>query len=530
MTTDSAMSTDLAAAPAAGRGRGLIPLFIGLMLAMLLASLNQTVLATALPTMVGELHGVDQLAWVITAYLLASTVALPFYGKFGDLIGRKSLLLAAIALFMAGSLVGALAVDMTWLIVGRAVQGLGGGGLIILTQAIVADVVPARDRGKYMGPMGGVFAFASVAGPLLGGWFTQGPGWRWAFWINLPLGALALAVAAVFLRLPKGRQRRPKLDYLGMALLVVGTTLMVLIGTWGGLRYAWTSPPILGMAAGTLVTAALFVLVERRAAEPIVPLHMFGSRDFNLTTVGGLLMGVAMFGTIAYMPTYFQMANGIDATEAGLLMIPMMAALLLTSVLVGAYVSRTGHYKSIPIAGSVVMSVALVLMSTVHTTTPVWLVCLHLALLGVGVGACMQLLVLIVQNSFPLREVGTATAANNYFRQVGASLGSAVVGSVFTNRLLDMLRERLPAAATIPEGTGSLTPDLLDSLPAPVRDLIVASYNEALMPIFLVMAPLGLAAAVMLAFLSAKPLATRLDPEQERTGAAEDASAVAPPR
>lgn len=526
MTTDSAVSPDRAAA-VAGRGRGLIPLFIGLMLAMLLASLNQTVLATALPTMVGELHGVDQLPWVITAYLLASTVALPFYGKIGDLVGRKYLLLAAIVLFMVGSLFGALAVDMTWLIVGRAVQGLGGGGLIILTQAIVADVVPARDRGKYMGPIGGVFAFASVAGPLLGGWFTEGPGWRWAFWINLPLGALALAVAAVFLHLPKGQQRRPKLDYLGMALLVVGTTLVVLIGTWGGLRYEWTSPPILGLAAGTLLAAVLFVLVERRAAEPVVPLHLFRNRDFNLTTVAGLLTGVAMFGAVAYMPTYFQMAAGVDATQAGLLMIPMMAALLVTSVLVGVYVSRTGHYKSIPIAGSVVIGVALVLMSTVSVTTPVWLICLHLGLMGMGLGASMQLLVLIVQNSFPLREVGTATAANNYFRQVGASLGSAVVGSLFTGRLLGLLRERLPEAAAIPEGTGSLTPELLDSLPAPVRELIVTAYNEALMPIFLVMAPLGVAAAVMLGFLSAKPLATRLDPDQDRTSAAEEASAVA---
>jgi len=524
MTSDTAVSTDRAAAPDEPRGRNLIPVFVGLMLAMLLASLNQTVLATALPTMVGELNGVDQLPWVITAYLLASTVALPFYGKIGDLVGRKHLLLAAIGLFMLGSLFGALAGDMTWLIVGRAVQGLGGGGLIILTQAIVADVVPARDRGKYMGPIGGVFAFASVAGPLLGGWFTEGPGWRWAFWINLPLGALALTVAASFLRLPKGRQRRPRLDYPGMALLVVGTTFLVLIGTWGGLRYAWTSPTILGLAGGTLAVTALFVLVERRAVEPIVPLHLFRNRDFNLTTIAGLLTGVAMFGAIAYMPTYFQMAARVDATEAGLLMVPMMAALLITSVLVGVYVSRTGRYKSIPIVGSVVMSLALVLMSTVDVATPVWVICLYLALMGVGLGASMQLLVLVVQNSFPLREVGTATAANNYFRQVGASLGSAVVGSLFTSRLLNLLSERLPMEATPSRGTGSLTPELLDALPAPVRELIVTAYNEALMPIFLYMVPLGIAAAVMLCFLSAKPLATRLDRDGGSTAPAKESA------
>lgn len=513
MTADTAVDAAKTATPAAGHRRGLIPLFCGLMLSMLVAALNQTVLATALPTMVGELDGVDQLPWVITAYLLAATVVLPVYGKIGDLIGRKRLLLAAIVLFMAGSLLGALAGGMTVLIAARAVQGLGGGGLILLTQAIVADVVPARERGKYMGPITGVFAFASVAGPLLGGWFTEGPGWRWAFWINLPLGALALAVVLVFLHLPKGQQTRPRLDYLGMALLIVVTTCLVLIGTWGGLQYAWASPPILGLAAGALIGGLLLVLVERRAAEPIMPLHLFHNRDFNLTTLAGLLTGVAMFGAIGYMPTYFQMAARVDATQAGLLMLPMMASLLITSVLGGFYVSRTGHYRALPVAGSVVLAGALALLGTVTATSPVWLICLYLSILGAGLGTTMQLLVLVVQNSFPLREVGTATAANNYFRQVGASLGSAVVGSLFTSRLLGQLAERLPGADAIPEGAASLTPEVLRSLPASVQNLIVTAYNAALMPIFLVMAPLGIAAAIMLCFLSGKPLATNLDPE-----------------
>lgn len=491
-------------------------------MSMLLAALNQTVLATALPTMVGELNGVDQLPWVITAYLLTATVVLPLYGKVGDLIGRKRLLVAAIILFMAGSLLGALAQGMTLLIAGRAVQGLGGGGLILLAQAIIADVVPARDRGKYMGTIGGVFALASVAGPLLGGWFTEGPGWRWAFWINLPLGVLTLAVVLLFLRLPKRHHTRPRLDYLGMALLIMITTCVVLIATWGGLRYAWLSPPIVGLGVAALVGGGLLVFTERRAAEPIMPLHLFRNRDFNLTTVAGLLTGVAMFGAIGYLPTYFQMAAKSNATEAGLLMLPMITSLLLTSVASGFYVSRTGRYKFLPIAGSVILAAGLVLLSSVRLSSPLWLTCLYLAVLGAGLGTTMQLLVLVVQNSFPLREVGTATAANNYFRQVGASLGSAVVGSLFTGRLLTQLADRLPGDNVIPEGAASLTPEVLRSLPAPVQDVVVTAYNAALMPIFLVMAPLGIAAAIMLCFLSGKPLATKLDPaEAPGTGRAD---------
>lgn len=513
MTTDTA--TEPYPVDAARPARGLIPLFLGLTLSMLLAALSQTVLATALPTMVGELDGVAQMPWVITAYFLAATVVLPIYGKVGDLIGRKRLLLAAILLFMAGSLIGALAGDMSWLIAGRAVQGLGGGGLIILSQAIIADVVPARERGRYMGVMGGVFAFASVAGPLLGGWFTEGPGWRWTFWINLPLGAVALLVAVVFLHLPNGsyhgRDRRPRLDYLGMGLLIVATTCLVLVGTWGGSTYSWGSVTVLSLIAATVVAGVLFVVVERRATEPIVPLRLFRNRDFNITTAAGLLTGVAMFGAIAYLPTYLQMTTGADATVAGLLMIPMMAALLLTSVVVGWYVSRTGRYRWPPIVGSVTIAGALLLMSTVAVSTPVWLTCLYISVFGAGLGSSLQLLVLVVQNSFPISAVGTATAANNFFRQVGGSLGTAVVGAVFASRLLRLLAERLPDRDALPDGADSLTPAVVRSLPVPVRQSVLDSYNEALTPVFLLMVPLGVVAAILLCFLTGKPLATRID-------------------
>ncbi|MFI7742082.1 MDR family MFS transporter [Kocuria rhizosphaericola] len=510
------------AAPATG-SRHLVLLFAGLMLSMLLAALNQTVLSTALPTIVGELNGVNEMLWVITAYILASTIMMPVYGKLGDLMGRKPLLLGAILVFMAGSVVGALAGTIEVLIAARAIQGLGGGGLIILSQAAIADVVPARERGKYMGVMGGVFAVASVAGPLLGGWFTEGPGWRWVFWINIPLGLLALAGAVLFLKLPRHRGR-PRLDVGGMVLLAAATTCLVLFATWGGGRYAWSDPVILGLIAGTLVTAAAFVAVERRTAEPIIPMHLFRERNFVLTTVAGLLTGVAMFGALGYLPTYLQMVFGVDATASGLLMVPMMGTLLVTSVLAGRAVSRTGHYKWLPVAGSVVVAVAMGLLSTLTPEQGVWHVCLYIALLGLGLGLSMQVLVLIVQNTFPLRQVGTATAANNFFRQIGATLGAGVVGSVFAGRLAGLLAERLPAAA-LEGGAGgadSLTPALVASLPESLRDPIVTSYNDALTPIYLWIVPLGLLAAALLCFVTEKPLATTIEEDVEPEAPAED--------
>lgn len=491
--------------------RRFVLLFIALMLSMLLFSLNQTVLGTALPTIVGELHGVNQMLWVITGFILASTIMMPIYGKLGDLMGRKGLLIMAIVLFMAGSVVGALAPDMGWLIFARVVQGLGGGGLMILSQAIIADVVPARERGKYMGAMGGVFALSSVAGPLLGGWFTEGPGWRWVFWINIPLGLLALAGAVFFLKIPR-RSTRLKLDLGGMALLAVATTCLVLVATWGGSTYAWTDPIILGLIAGTVVAAVGFVLVERRTAEPIIPMHLFRDRNFNLATIGGLFIGVAMFGVLSYLPTYLQMTFGANATESGLLMIPMMAALLLASIGSGQLVSKTGRYKWMPIAGALLVAGSLVLLSTLAPDTPLWLLCLYIAVMGLGLGLNMQILVLTVQNSFPLREVGTATASNNFFRQIGATLGSAVVGSLFAGRLSALLTERLPAAATdAAGGSESLTPAAVSGLPEGIKDLVVASYNDALTPIFLWIMPLVLVATILFLFIQEKPLATTIE-------------------
>ena len=500
-------------APPAQEKQHVMLLFVGLMLSMLLSALNQTVLSTALPTIVGELHGVDTMLWVITAFILASTITMPIYGKLGDLMGRKSLLIAAIVLFMIGSVIGALANDMGVLITARVIQGLGGGGLMILSQAVIADVVPPRERGKYMGMMGGIYAIASVAGPLLGGWFTEGPGWRWVFWINIPVGLLALAGAVFFLKLPK-HSGKPRLDLAGMLLVAIATTCLVLFTTWGGSKYEWNDPIILSLIAGTVLSSVAFILVESRTAEPIIPLHLFKDLNFNLSTIAGLLIGLAMFGAIGYLPTYLQMAFSVNATESGLLMIPMMGALLVASVVSGQLVSRTGRYKWMPIAGGMLVAIALFLLSTLRPGAPLWEICVYLGVMGLGLGLSMQTMVLIVQNSFPLRQVGTATASNNFFRQIGATLGSAVVGSLFASRLAELLVERLPAAASgggAPGGSNSLTPAAVSKLPTAIKESVISSYNDALTPIFIWMVPLALIAAALMCFIKEKPLATAVE-------------------
>lgn len=508
MTEDQTVSLEAEAE----KKRNILLVFAGLMVTMLLASLDQTIFSTALPTIVGELDGVDHMLWVTTAYILASTIMLPVYGKLGDLIGRKGLFIGAIALFIAGSVIGGLAQDMTWLIIGRSVQGLGGGGLMILSQAIIADVVPARERGRYMGIMGGVFALSSVAGPLLGGWFTEGIGWRYAFWMNIPLGILAIISAMFFLRLPETSQKKPRLDVAGMALLAIASTCLVLFTTWGGATYDWNSLIIISLIVGTVVAGVAFVLVEQKTAEPIMPLHLFKDRNFNLTTAAGLIIGISMFGALAYLPTYLQMVTGANATKAGFLMIPMMAALLVSSIVSGQLVSKYGRYKWLPIVGTLIVGVSLVLLSTMTPGLSLWLLCSYLAVMGIGLGMSMQILILIVQNSFPNSEVGTATASNNYFRQIGASLGSAVVGSLFVAKLTQLLSERMTAAEGATAGaSNAFTPAVVRDLPASARNVVVGAYNDSLTPVFLYMVPLILIAVVMLCFIKEEPLATTIE-------------------
>ena len=489
-------------------------MFVGLIIVMLMSSLNQTILAPSLPTIVGELHGVEHMSWVITIFILLSTITMPVYGKLSDQFGRKPFLIFAIVAFMAGSVVGALADSMGWLIVARALQGLGGGGLMILSQAVIADVIPPRDRGRYMGVIGGVFAFSSVAGPLIGGWITEGPGWRWAFWLNLPLSILAV----IFLlpHRPFRDREKHSVDYLGSLILMSGTSALVLATIWGGNQYEWTSPEISGLLVFSVVAALVFIPVENRAVEPIMPMYLFKNRNFVLTLGASLALGVAMFGAVEYIPTYLQMALGVSATAAGLLMIPMMGVLLVVSIITGRLVSKTGRYKAYVTVGTAIVALGLFLLSRVDLETPTWLFCVYLGVMGAGLGMSMQFLTLIVQNAFPVRLVGTATAANNFFRQVGSTVGASLVGGLFTSRLTSLISERMPKQALQSSGdhaSSSLTPQMVSALPEPVHGIIVNAYNDALIPLFLYLVPLCLVSTLLLLFIREDALATTLETE-----------------
>ncbi|MFJ2241232.1 MDR family MFS transporter [Streptomyces sp. NPDC087859] len=480
-----------------GRSRfGLI--YAGLMAVMLLASLDQTIVSTALPTIVGELHGVTHMAWVTTAYILAATVVMPVYGRLGDLLGRKRLYTGGIVIFLAGSAIAGSAQDMAMLIIGRAVQGLGGGGLMITSQAIVADLVPPRRRAKCMAPIGVIFALASVVGPLLGGWFTDSIGWRWCFWINLPVGLVALAVCAVALHLPR-KAAKATIDYIGIPLMTVAVACTVLVADWGGTDYAWSDPLILGLAGAGIGSWMLFVYSQSRVAEPIIPLRLFRSPIFVIATlVGMMVIGVGMFAVLSYMPTYVQMVYGATAAQSGWLLLPMVVGLMGASLPVGHRMSRTGRYKIYPIAGSLVIAITTLMLSTLDVDTPLALLCGYLFLMGVGIGLMSQTLVLAVQNAFPAADVGTATAANNFFREIGATVGTAAVGAVFTSRLTDQLSTRLSSSGLDTVGdTNSLTPALVHALPTQVRDAVVAAYQNALTPVFGYLVPLFLVGLVL---------------------------------
>ena len=479
-------------------------IYAALIVSMLLSALDQTIVSTALPTIVGELDGLSEMAWVTTAYILAVTIGMPVYGKLGDLIGRRPLFLWALGIFVAGSLLSGLSQDIGQLIGFRALQGLGGGGLMICTQAIIADLVPPRQRGKYMGAMGAVFGLASVAGPLLGGWITDHTSWRWAFWINVPLGIAAFVIAYLGIRLPKPK-RTVKLDYLGTILMAITVTSLVLVSDWGGNDYAWDSPLILTLIAVTLAGAIAFVLVERRAAEPLIPVRMLRQPVFSTATLIGMIaVGAGMFAVIAYMPTYLQMVYGYSATVSGLLLIPMIVGLVLTSTVSGQLVSRTGHYKGFIIAGAAIVPTGVWLFSTLTADSPVWLLCAYLGVTGAGVGLLMQNLLLAVQNALPQRDVGTATSSNNFFREIGATVATAAVGALFSDRLttaLSGLAGNLGGA-----GTESLTPALVKSLPEGVRDQIVNAYADSLLPIFAGVAGVALIALVLAIFLPNRKL------------------------
>ncbi|HZX39250.1 MAG TPA: MFS transporter [Streptomyces sp.] len=478
--------------------------FFGLMLALLLAALEQMIVATALPKIVGELQGLDRMPWAITAYLLTATIGLPIYGKLGDLFGRKGLFQFAIVVFVIGSALAGWSRSMDELIAFRAVQGIGAGGLLIGVQAIIADIVPARERGRFMGLIGAAFGLASVAGPLLGGFFTDHVSWRWCFYFNVPFGVVTLLVVTLVLKLPKPAARA-RLDVLGALFLAAASTCLVLLTSWGGTEYAWGSRVILGLAAGAAGTILLFTVVEHYAPEPIIPLRLFRDSIFNVTSLVGAVVGVALFGTAGYLPTFLQMVDGVSATESGLLMLPMMGGIVAASIVSGRLISRSGRYKIYAVLGSAISVAGMLLLSRLEADTPRLEYSIWQAVLGVGIGLVMPVLILAVQNAAPPADLGAATSASNYFRQIGGSVGAAVFGTLFADRLTYALADRLPAGAGLPDPE-SITPQLVHAMPPALRDGYIQAYADAMPRIFLHLVPVLALGLVIAFFLKEKPL------------------------
>jgi EmrB/QacA subfamily drug resistance transporter len=496
-------------------------IFGALLLVLLLASLDQTIVSTALPTIVGDLGGVSKLSWVVTAYLLASTVSGPLYGKLGDLYGRKLVLQAAIVIFLVGSALCGLAQDMAELIGFRALQGLGGGGLMVVTLAVVGDIIPPRERGRYQGYFGAVFGVSTVVGPLLGGFFVDSLSWRWIFYVNLPIGAVALAVIATAFRARSDRTSH-RIDYLGAVTLAGGLAAVVLYTSLGGTTYAWGAPGMVALLSAGILLIVAFAFAERHAAEPILPLGIFRIRIFTVTSAIGFVVGFALFGAVTYLPLYLQNVRGHSPTVSGLLMTPMMGGVLVTSILSGQLISRYGRYKPFPIAGTLLAAVGMALLAQLETDTSGAVSGLYMLVLGLGLGMVMQVLVLAAQNAVPYRYLGVATSGSTLFRSIGGSIGVAVFGAIFANRFAAHLAADLPPGAVIPKGTN---PAAVERLPAAVRDIYRAALTQALHPIFYAGAAILVIAFALTWLLREIPLrATARVPDSRRglEGASDD--------
>jgi EmrB/QacA subfamily drug resistance transporter len=455
-------------------------IFGALLLVMLLASLDQTIVSTALPTIVGDLGGLNHLSWVVTAYLLSSTVASPVYGKAGDLYGRKRVLQFAIVLFLVGSALCGAARTMPQLIAFRALQGLGGGGLMVTAMATVGDIVPLRERGRYQGLFGGVFGIATVMGPLLGGFFVDNLSWRWIFYINLPTGIAALAVIGVALT-GKQQTERCRIDWPGAIVLGGALSAIVLFTSLGGTTLAWTSRPMIAFLAAAVVLAAMFPFVESRAAEPILPLELFRNRIFSVTSAVGFVVGFGLFGSVTFLPLYLQVVKGYSPTRSGLLMTPMMVGVLATSVLSGNLITKFGRYRVFPIVGTATATVGLYLLSRLEADTPISVAARDMLVVGLGIGLVMQVLVLAAQNSVDHRLLGIATSVSTMSRQIGGTIGVAVFGAIFSNRLEHALAARLPGARV----STSASLETLRHLPPAVHHAYVDAVAAALHPVFL---------------------------------------------
>lgn len=479
-----------------------------LLLGMLLAALDQTIVSTALPTIVSELGGMEHLSWVVTAYLLASTAATPLWGKLGDQYGRKRLFQIAIVIFLIGSALCGMAQNMPQLIGFRALQGLGGGGLMVLSMAIVGDIVPPRERGRYQGLFGAVFGTTSVLGPLLGGLFTEHLSWRWVFYVNLPLGVVALAVIATVLRIPR-KSAKHVIDYLGTLLIASVATCLVLVASLGGTTWGWGSPQIVGLAVLGVVLAFVFVAVERRAAEPVLPLKLFRIRTFTLSAVISFIVGFAMFGAMTYLPTFLQVVQGVSPTLSGVHMLPMVAGLLLASTASGQIVSRTGRWKVFPVTGTAVTAVGLLLLHQLDEHSSTAEMSAFFFVFGLGLGLVMQVLVLIVQNAVSYEDLGVATSGATFFRSIGASFGVAIFGTVFTNRLGDKLADAfrgvdLPPAVSL--DALEADPRVIADLPAALRPQVLHAYASSITDVFLYAAPVAVLGFLLAWFLKEDPL------------------------
>ena len=494
-----------AAVPAGAVGQQRVRLIFGaLLLVLLLASLDQTIVSTALPTIVGDLGGISKFSWVVTAYLLASTVVGPLYGKLGDLYGRKIVLQSAIVIFLVGSVLCGISQNMTELILFRTIQGIGGGGLIVVTIAAVGDIIPPRDRGKYQGFFGAVFGVSTVIGPLLGGFFVDNLSWRWIFYVNVPIGLIALGVIGVAFQ-TRTDTTRHAIDFLGAALLAGGLSAIVLYTTLGGTTYAWGSPPMVALIVGGIVLLIGFVFAERRAAEPILPLELFRNRVFSVSSAVGFIVGLALFGAVTYLPLYLQDVKGHSPTESGLLITPMMAGVLITSIASGQLISRFGRYKPFPIAGTAIMAVGLGLLSTIHVDTSTLTTGVYMLVLGLGLGMVLQVLVLAAQNSVDYKFLGVASSGSTLFRQIGGSIGVAVFGAIFVNHLTSNLANALPTGAHIPT---AVNPAAVKQLPPAIHDIYVTAVTEALHPVFLVAAGCAVVGFLLTWLLREIPLKT----------------------
>jgi EmrB/QacA subfamily drug resistance transporter len=502
-------------------------IFGALMLVILLASLDQTIVATALPTIVGELGGLQHLSWVVTAYLLASTITGPLYGKFGDLYGRKKTLQVAIVIFLIGSMLCGIAQNMPELIAFRAIQGLGAGGLITTTIAVVGDIVPPRDRGRYQGIFGAVFGVSTIIGPLLGGFFVDHLSWRWIFYVNLPVAAAALVVIGAVFHSRTVRVEHA-IDYLGAALLAGGLSSVVLFTSFGGTTFAWGSPQIAVLIALGVVLLTAFAFAERRAAEPILPLELFRNRTFSVCAGIGFIIGVSLFGAVTYLPLFLQIVKGRSPTSSGLQLTPMMAGLLITSILSGRLISKFGRYKPFPVVGTAVMTVGMVLLSQLKLSSTTVYASLSMLVLGLGLGAVMQVLVLAVQNAVDYRVMGVATSGSLLFRQIGGSIGIAIFGAIFANKLHSTLAARLPPGVHVPK---TVSPEVVRHLPPQVHATYIRAVADSLHPIFVVAAIVAVFAFLLTWLLREIPLrdTTRPTDGQELAPAgAEEASVPAP--